>query len=694
MSPINRRTLLSGFAASGVMAFGQAPGAETPRLARRYWIDPRQAALPSRPWRKIHLDFHNSQYIPKIGERFRADEFGDRLVEANVDAIVVFAKDMHGYFYYPSAYGPVHPGLSFDLLGEQVAACRRRNIAVYAYYCTAWDNYLAEHHPEWLVMKRDRTSYLPKFDETPGWTALCLNHKDFIDLELKHVREFVSRYPLDGAWFDMPIPIAGECFCGECLRQLRAQGLDPFSTAVQRRHKQALHIAFLETLRETVLSARPGCQVDFNNQGVYGLPERVPYMDNIDIEALPTASWGYFYFPTITRYARTTGLTTYGMTGRFEASWADFGGLKLPVQLETELAGIVANAARCDIGDQMPPNGRLDPAVYHVIGKAYARIKALEPYLDGAVPVTEAALITAGLPLESPATEPNYGLVKLLIESRVQFDIVEPGVAWERYAMVVLGDDLEVDQALAVRLSDFMRKGGAVVISDRAGRNWTTGLGFHYEGASPFKPAFMIPKADFTGGIPTYEYALYEGASRWRAEAPATVVASLGEPLFQRSPEHYTSHAQSPFDHETPYAAVALSGSAALFGFPLGQSYFSRGYWVYRRVFQHTLKTLLPVQLIESNAPLSSEITLTRQKNRYLVHVVNFSALRRSPRHPDFYEDPIPLTEVRVRLNLPIKATAAKGAISGAKLTVRPLAAGGIEIEIPKVPIHEIAVLD
>jgi len=605
----NRREFFSS------LLVGQA--LNLPAVPKKAWIDPKLAALPSRPWRKIHLDFHNSEHVARIGERFNADEFGDRLLEANVNAIVVFAKDMHGYFYYPSALGPVHPGLKIDLLGAQVAACRKRKIAVYAYYCTTWDNYLAERHPEWLVFKRDRTTYLPKFDATPGWTALCLAHAPFVELMVAHTREFVSRYDLDGAWFDMPVPIQSECFCVECLRQLRAKGLDPFNIRVQREHKHALHRSFIERLRRTVTSARPRCQVDFNGQGVFGLGQRVPFMDNIDIEALPTAQWGYYYFPLIVRYARTFGITTYGMTGRFKASWADFGGLKLPAQLDAELASIVANGARCDIGDQMPPGGRLDPAVYHVIGQAYGRIKALEPYLDGAVPVTEAALITGGLPLEAPSTEANYGLLKLLIESRVQFDVVEPEAPWERYALVVLPDALPVEPRLAERLHAFIAGGGAVIVSHRSGlvagaeSSWLERYGLRYAGMSPYKPAYLVPQVNLTGEIPAYEYALYEGASQWRAEAPATVLARLGEPAFQRSPEHYTSHAQTPFERVTGYAALARSGSVALFGFPLGASYYNQGYWIYRRAFQRVLKDLLPAQLVESNAPLSAEITLT-----------------------------------------------------------------------------------
>lgn len=641
--------------------------AAAPAAAQKIWVDPKLEALPRRPWRKVHLDFHNSQFLPKIGAEFHAGEFGATLAAAHVNSVVVFAKDMHGYFYYPSRYGPVHPALSFDLLGAQVEECRKRGIAVSAYYCTTWDNYLAGKYREWLVIKRDGSSYLPKPGAAPGWTALCLAHRPFVE----HTREFVSRYPLDGAWFDMPVPVAGECFCPQCLRQLLDKGLDPKDTKVQREHKQALHLDFLARVRETVEAARPGCQVDFNGQGVYGLGERVGFMDNIDIEALPTAQWGYYYFPTIVRYTRTFGVTTYGLTGRFQSSWADFGGLKLPRQLDTELAGIVAQGARCDIGDQMPPNGKLDPAVYHVIGEAYARIKSIEPYLEGAVPVVEAALVTAGHPLDHPSSTANYGLVKLLTESRVQFDVVEPDADLSRYALLVLSDGLETNSRLAARLRAYIRQGGAVISNFQA--DWLGAEGLEYAGDSGFKPSYMVPKASFTGEIPPYAYALYEGAARWRAKSPAQVLAALGEPLFQRSGEHYTSHAQTPFDHETEFAAIAISGRAAVFGFPLGASYYNKGYWVYRKAFQHVLKTLLPNPLVQTNAPASTEVTVTRQKGRYLVHIVNFSAMRRTPAHPDLYEEPVPLTDVTVRLNLRVKHP---------------------ERTVPKVAVHEIVAFE
>jgi hypothetical protein len=698
---MNRRTFVfTGTGAAATVA-AAAPSANAmpaaPHTSRPgLWVDPKLLSLPAKPWRKIHLDFHNSEFIPAIGEKFNADEFGDRLLAGNVDSVVVFAKDMHGYFYYPSKYGPVHPGLKFDLLAAQVEACRKRKITVYAYYCTTWDNYLAAHHPEWLVIRRDGSNYLPKAGQTPRWTALCIAQEGFVRLMEEHTREFVSHCPIDGAWFDMPYPIGGECFCPECVRQLKERGQDPQDVGAQRNHKQELEMRFLERLTKVVREARPGCQTDFNNQAAYGLGDRARWMDNIDLEALPSAAqWGYYFFPLVARYTRNFGLSNYGMTGRFKASWADFGGLKLPTQLHAECASIVANASRCDVGDQMHPAGRLDPAIYHVIGRAYGHIKSIQPYLEGAAPVAEAAMIVSGHPLDELNSDAHLGWVKLLTECRVQFDVVEPHLDWERYGLIVLPEGLAVDGKLAERLKNHVARGGAVIASHDAGaKGWMESYGFSYHGLSEFKPAYMIPEEKFTGDIPRFEYALYEGASHWKVSPPGRVVATLGEPLFQRSAEHYTSHAQTPFDHSTGFAAVAVSGRVGLFGFPLGASYFRQGYWVYRSALRHLLESLLPAQLLKTDAPVSTELTVTRQERpagRYLVHIVNWSANRGTPLHPVFHEEPIPLTNVRVRLNLPLAAQTVRAVVSGASLPARRVGRG-VEVTVPRVAIHEVLV--
>jgi hypothetical protein len=105
-SPITARS--AGNAASD-RAANPAPDPEPGRIATRFWIDPRQGALPSVPGRKVIIEYHNSKHMPRLGDQFDADEFGDPLLEARINGMTVFAKDMFGYSCYPSKRGPVHP---------------------------------------------------------------------------------------------------------------------------------------------------------------------------------------------------------------------------------------------------------------------------------------------------------------------------------------------------------------------------------------------------------------------------------------------------------------------------------------------------------------------------------------------------------------------------------------------------------
>jgi hypothetical protein len=745
--------LLAGGCRSTQEAIDLNPGTELPKpaaglsaipassgVASKFWIDPSIAAWRPSPWRKVHIEYHTSRHMPRLAERFDADEFGDRLLAAHVNGATVFAKDMYGYSYFPNTHGRMHPNLSFDLLGKQVAALRQRKIQVLAYFMLTWNPELAERHPEWLVVHNPGDKSRPKIEEIseeqkafmntlkpagpqsktiaaskpaqppaedkgfrPYMWQFCIGQEGFIKGELDLIRELVSKYELDGVWLDGGS--SPSCYCDECVRQLREQGLDPLNAGVQYQHKAELCQSFLKRIRQVIKETRPGCLVCPQNQGsFYGLAQRVPLVDYSSQEALFTDAqhYGYHYFPTVIRYARGYGIPFHGCTVIFKDFWADFGGLKSPGQMHTEVAACVSQGARCDIGDQVPPDGRLDPAVYHVIGQAYQHIERIEPYLEQAVPVTEAALLASG---DAPCNEVNYGWVKLLNESKVQFDIVERDMKWEdRYALVVLPENLWVDQALASRLQAFIAAGGAAMVAHHSGlvagteKSWLEPYGLHYAGRSPFTPAYMVPRVNFTGDIPSYAYALYEGASQWRAESPAATIAVLGEPLFQRSPDHYQSHLQTPFDHTTPYAALARSGQVGLIAFPLGQGYYNQGFWIYRQAFQKVLSEVLPVPLIQSDAHLSTELSLThqaakpsvRRKERYLVHIVNYSPVRKSPKHTDFYDDPIPLHNVTVRLNLPLKTGTAKALYAGQELPVRRATSGGMEVLVPRVDIHEV----
>src|SRR5215212_5104660 len=502
---------------------------------RAPWIDDRMRNAGGGVWRKIHLDFNNGPEASDVGADFDPQEFVATLQAARVDAIIVFSKDYYGYCYYPSELGPVQPNLAVpDLLGQQVKACRDAGIKIGVYYSVAWDEGLAEEHPEWLSVKPDRTTYQVPFGERPYWTALCINHPGLIEIVERHTTEIVSAHEVDGMWYDMASPIGGHCYCWRCLRSMREAGLDPFDPRAQRRHKHELFNALQRRLRDLIHSLRPEASIEFNQQVVLGLGDRIELVDNIDIESLPTGGWGYDYLPIHARYARTHGVSVFGQTGKFAKSWGDYGGLKHPTQLRTELAGILALGIGCAIGDEAPPGMRLDAAVYETVGELYSEVERVQPYLEGAAAVTEAAIVVGGSPLThltrlrssfpSELGDSVTGLARLLIEQHVQFDVVETAADFERYRLVLVPDELEVDAALAERLKAYMRDGGAVIASHRSLRVdggeelWPEELRDALRGASPYELPYVRVAGELLGSqtrYRDYDFALYEGADRW-----------------------------------------------------------------------------------------------------------------------------------------------------------------------------------
>jgi uncharacterized lipoprotein YddW (UPF0748 family) len=309
--PANRRRFLQTAAgssmgawiAAGVSAQGEVPQdavstavADAGGVAQKFWIDPSIAAWRPGPWRKVHIEYHTSRHMPRLAERFNAEEFGDRLLAAHVNGATVFAKDMYGYCYFPAKHGRMHPNLAFDLMGAQVAALRKRKISVLAYFMLTWNPELADRHPEWLVVHKPGDKSRPKLEEIseeqkafvntvkpgaprqskPGSDSkpappaedkgfrpylwqFCICQEGFVQGELDLIQELVSKYELDGIWLDGGS--SPPCYCDECVRQLRKKGLDPFNAGVQYAHKEELCLSFLARIRQVIKNTRPGCQL-------------------------------------------------------------------------------------------------------------------------------------------------------------------------------------------------------------------------------------------------------------------------------------------------------------------------------------------------------------------------------------------------------------------------------------------------
>ena len=67
-----------------------------------------------------------------------------------------------------------------------------------------------------------------------------------------------------------------------------------------------------------------------------------------------------------------------------------------------------------------------------------------------------------------------------------------------------------------------------------------------------------------------------------------------------------------------------------------------------------------------------------------MVHIVNYSPVRRTPKHTDFHDDPIPLTNLTVRINLPLRVSTATALYAGQELPVRRVPAAAWKSSFPE----------
>lgn len=385
------------------------------------------------------------------------------------------------------------------------------------------------------------------------------------------------------------------------------------------------------------------------------------------------------YAATMSRQVRTTKYAFLGMTGRFHKArlffffffvkptletaslqlfltlfsnhspqaWGDFGGLKTTHQLEYELGTIVAAGGLISVGDQLHPRGFLDPAVYSLIGKCFGKIESLEPWLDGAVPDAEVALLAVGdmdlankdWDMYNATHFPDLnGAAQVFLEQGIQFDIIEATTPIaDKYKVLVLPDESLISDDLRNRITEFITKGGKLILSGRAVRNNIPAVPVRYISPAPTTPSYLhldsflarLPRFELSKD---YDYVFYDTAHVVEATSDAAeTFGTLRQALFNRTWKHLTSHAHAPVGKSLNSPLVVRNPSVLYLAAPLLGAFMRHDYWCYRDIFLASLEDWLPQRLIVPRAPGWMEFSLHTQAEearRKVVHIVAYHPRR------------------------------------------------------------------
>ncbi len=609
------------------------------------------------PNRQVHLDFHTGPWIRDVGNDWDAKAFGRMVKAARVKSMTVFAKCHHGHLYYDTQRPERHPGLKpgLDLLREQVEALHQEGIRAPIYLSVQCDEYAADHHPEWLARQEDGKP-VGAGPLSAGWQILDMS-SPYLEYLAEQTREVLRVFkPVDGLFFDM-------CWdqpslSNHAVETMQREGFDPEKAEDRSKFAHKVALNYMKRFYDMVKSTTPDATCYFNSRPLSNLAEEVQYLTQVEIEALPTGGWGYMYFPKNVRFARTFDRPYLGMTARFHKSWADFGGLKPFAALEYETAQMMAHGAQVSIGDQLHPRGTLDPVVYEMIGKAYERIEAREPWLTDAKPVAQIGLFQAPSGSYFGTGGADEGATRMLTQLKHQFDVVGPSNDLEKYELLILPDSVPMDDAMSKRLSGFLKKGGAVLASGMSGlandgrEVALKELGIQPAGMSPFTTTYVRFGEGISEAVPPTDHVMYERSVRVKPAGEATELARIVEPYFERSWKHFSSHNQTPGDKLSDWSAATLQGKAAYIAYPIFGAFANHGNYPCRLMVRNVIRKLLPEALLSMEAPTSTEATVMRQGNRTIVHVLQYAPERRTPTL-DIVEDVVPLYDVPMTLKLP-----------------------------------------
>jgi hypothetical protein len=617
-----------------------------------------------RRYRQVHLDFHTSADCEDVGGRFDPEVFAETVRAGRVGSMTVFAKCHHGFSYYPTRVGTPHPNLKVpDLMGQQIEALHSAGVRAPIYVSVMWDDLAGRENPGWILARKDGTLMIrpPLSSESPltggqGWTTLDVS-SGYGDYFVAQVEEICDLYgdAVDGFFFDICFPVPNYSPSGQAQMREAGVRLDDESAVVRFAEEKLAR--FMERVSETVRARTPDATIFYNGTVTPRMAETLPHQTHFEIESLPTSSglWGYLHYPVVARQARTYGVNLLGMTGRFHKAWADFGGLKTRDQLDYECGTVLAAGGEISVGDQLHPSGVLDPAVYRLLGHSFGRVEGLEPFLRGATPTAEVAILSAYEPGLLGSIPRNVhvadidGAAQMFLEAAIQFDIIDSDHTFDRYGALVLPEGLKVGAGLRERLESFVEGGGKLVLSGTAALNAETGefdlagVPVAYEGPAPTVPSYLRPDQTLAGETELatdYDYVFYDEAHVVRPLEGAEAHGELRRALFDRTWEHFTSHAQAPVGDSLEAPVVVWGESVLYFAAPLFAAYRDHDYWAYRAVALNALRSFLPEPLLMLSGPGWVEATLHEQpageehQGRRIVHLVSY--------HPRRTMQPVP----------------------------------------------------
>ncbi len=638
--------------------------------------------------RQVHLDFHTNGTL-KVGHNFSKEQFCSALKAGHVNSITVFSKCHHGWSYHPTQENIMHPGLEFDLLGEQLKACKEIGVNAPVYISAGFDEKDYKKHPEWHLVVSSDPAQQEEYENEVHFHLLCFN-TGYLDVLCAQIEEVMRNYDPCGIFLDIVSPRV--CYCQKCLEDMKQLKLDVNSESDRLKFADIVFNKYTKATNAAVRKYSSKATI-FHNSGHIpkGNYDYIESNTHLELESLPTGGWGYDHFPLSAAYVRTLKNTEFlGMTGKFHESWGEFGGFKHPNALIYEASLSAANGAGCSVGDQLHPDGRMNMSTYNLIGKAYSHFEECEPWLDNAKNISDIAVLSAESISGDRDLRADIGANRMLLELNYLYDFIDTTMDFSNYKMLILPDVSGFNSEFTEKIKAFAENGGKIIASAESlikDGKFILDTGAIYKGANPYKPTYFIPDFDTVNG--TTEYIM-RCDSHCFDVTDAEIVAYMQNPYFNRTAEHFCSHKHAPNDETKTYPGAVIKNNVAYIGWDIFTAYATQGHLCIKELFSYVIDRLMSNEkTVSAEIPDKAVLTYTEQKafNRNILHIL-FAHTTLRGINTEVIEDTVPLYNVNCSVKCEAKPKSIKLVPSQQELRFS-FVEGKAEFIVPEVNIHQ-----
>jgi hypothetical protein len=640
----------------------------------------------------LHED-HHTQGRDHVGRDLDAGQLPSLLALSRPDVIQIHAKGNPGWTTYPSKVGHTPPLLARDVLAVWRDVARREKYHFSVYYNLGRDGVIMARQPEW-----NRVDAGGK----PVDRALCYHSGVAEGYLWPMIHEILEGYHPDGFWFDGSCFTVRVCYCAKCRdrfqrehgRTAPREPTQPGWTDYKEMQRQ-IYREFVQETAARIHAIDPACLVAVNFAYSLRMPEKpapgIAWLTGDygnQVERLSAEA--HWYDSQLLPFDLMTQLNTLGAADEGGGEASSRMVPKPAVQIQQEMAVIIANGGRYFVWDSPTPESGLLPRRMEILGSHVAPfLRARQKWCLGTTRVPDVSLLHSakahyGVTEDSPAVfalSDNRidGATDWLTRLHLNYEMIPDWRLDERdirSPLLIVEHPKILDEETVASLIQFVSDGGQLLI---------TGMGLTRDarlrelcGIGECPPAGQAEPLRVT--LSGEEIALSHWLFRTRLAGAS--------PLLQARDKNDRSHplltGNTHGRGQAFYAAIPLLSHHGENAVP-------------ESLVRAVLDRVRPPEQrhLTVDAPATVEAVLRRKDNVYLLHLVNMDLSEREIHHHGgrgFVTirgvPKAPACHVSIRLPGPPRTVTLQP--EGTKLTTGRFENSRWEAEIPSFQVHQI----